>query len=159
MAEKSPGKGSSVAKEAGCGHAHEHGLGHGHETPALNPTQARVHRILTAADAPLSAYEVLDRMRPEGAVTPPTIYRSLERLIATGLAHRLESLNAYVACDHPHRDHVASFAICERCGNVAEFADVQVDERLSDWARANGFAAERRTVELRGRCRACSALS
>lgn len=157
MAEKSSGKATGVVAGAGCDHAHGHGHAHAHDMPALNPTQARVHRILMAADAPLSAYEVLDRMRPEGAVTPPTVYRSLERLIATGLAHRLESLNAYVACDHPHHDHVAAFAICEACGTVAEFADVQVDERLSEWARANGFSADRRTVELRGRCRTCSA--
>src|SRR3712207_976173 len=94
---------------------------HHHGIEDLNETQKRVHRILCSAQNPLSAYEVLDKMRSKGAVTPPTVYRSLDKLIEKGLAHRLESLNAYVACKHPH-DHqdMAAFAICESCGLRSE---------------------------------------
>ena len=59
---------------------------HDHAVETLNDTQKRVHRILTAARNPLSAYDVLDKMRAKGAVTPPTIYRSLDKLIEKGLA-------------------------------------------------------------------------
>src|SRR5215212_9922141 len=96
---------------------------HHHGLEDLNETQKRVHRILSAAQNPLSAYEVLDRMRAKGAVTPPTVYRSLDKLIEKGLAHRLESLNAYVTCKHPHHQDMAAFAICEVCGSVIEFSD------------------------------------
>jgi Fur family transcriptional regulator, zinc uptake regulator len=124
---------------------------------ALNDTQQRVQDILAAASGPLSAYEVLDRMRVHGAVTPPTIYRSLDRLIEIGLAHRLESLNAYVACSHPHPHEMAAFAICERCGSVTEFSDPQIDKRLSGWATAHAFKPKKITIEMRGLCEACAA--
>ncbi|WP_210495910.1 Fur family transcriptional regulator [Microvirga antarctica] len=131
---------------------------HGHAVDGLNDTQRRVHRILSTARNPLSAYEVLDKMRAKGAVTPPTIYRSLEKLIEKGLAHRLESVNAYVACQHhhPHHHEMAAFAICDGCGAVSEFTDPQIGERLAHWSESNAFSAKRVTVEVRGLCDACA---
>lgn len=128
---------------------------HDHTLDQLNETQRRVHRILAAASSPLSAYEVLDRMRGKGAVTPPTVYRSLEKLIEKGLVHRLESLNAYVTCKHPHHHDMAAFAICETCGSVNEFTDSQISERLTQWSGAHDFSPRRVTVEVRGICAEC----
>jgi Fur family transcriptional regulator, zinc uptake regulator len=129
---------------------------HHHALEELNDTQRRVHRILTAAQNPLSAYEVLDKMRAKGAVTPPTVYRSLDKLIEKGLAHRLESLNAYVACKHPHHHEMAAFAICENCGLVTEFSDPSINERLSRWGDDHSFCSKKVTVEIRGLCETCS---
>lgn len=128
---------------------------HDHALEELNDTQKRVHRILVAAESPLSAYEVLDRMRAKGAVTPPTVYRSLDKLIEKGLAHRLESLNAYVACKHPHHHDMAAFAICEECGLVTEFTDSQISERLAHWSDDHAFCPKKVTVEVRGLCGTC----
>jgi len=130
---------------------------HHHGLEDLNDTQRRVHRILCAAQNPLSAYEVLDKMRAKGAVTPPTVYRCLDKLIEKGLAHRLESLNAYVACKHPHHEHdMAAFAICESCGLVREFTDPHIGERLAHWSDDHAFSAKKVTVEIRGLCGACT---
>jgi Fur family zinc uptake transcriptional regulator len=131
---------------------------HDHAIDDLNDTQRRVHRILTAARNPLSAYDVLDKMRSKGAVTPPTVYRSLAKLIEKGLAHRLESLNAYVACQHrhPHHHEMAAFAICDACGTVTEFTDSQIGERLALWSDSNAFAPKKVTIEVRGLCESCA---
>ncbi len=52
------------------------------------------------AGRPVSAYEIIDSLRDKAILAPQTVYRSLDRLIASGAAHRLESLNAFVACSH-----------------------------------------------------------
>ena len=134
---------------------------HGDVIQKLSDTQKRVHRILTAARNPLSAYDVLDKMRSKGAVTPPTVYRSLDKLIEKGLAHRLESLNAYVACQHhhPHHHEMAAFAICDACGSVTEFTDSQIGERLTIWSDSNAFVPKKVTIEVRGLCDSCQAAS
>ncbi len=134
---------------------------HSHAIEELNDTQKRVHRILTAARNPLSAYDVLDKMRSKGAVTPPTIYRSLDKLIEKGLAHRLESLNAYVACQHGHSHHheMAAFAICDACGAVTEFTDPHIGERLERWSDSNAFAPKKVTIEVRGLCESCAGVA
>lgn len=129
------------------------------ETHELTRNQHLVLDALSAATGPLSAYGILDRVRGDGIKAPLQIYRALDRLVEMGLAHRLESLNAFVACAHAHQQHegLAAFAICESCGRVDEFADEVVEERLGTWSRGTGFRAERTTIEIRGHCRACAA--
>jgi Fur family transcriptional regulator, zinc uptake regulator len=129
---------------------------HDHDLDGLSDTQKRIHRILVSAQGPMSAYEVLDQMKGQRSVTPPTVYRSLDKLIEKGLAHRLESLNAYVTCKHPHPQEVAAFAICEVCGSVIEFSDPHIDERLTRWSGIHSFHPKRVTVEVRGVCAPCS---
>ena len=112
---------------------------------------------LRGVGRPVSAYELIDELRDKTSLAPQTVYRSLDRLIAEGQAHRLESLNAFVACRHPSHEGAVVFAICDDCGTVTEFDEAAAIERLSAWARKAKFAVEQMTLELRGRCRACSA--
>lgn len=104
---------------------------------------------------PLSAYEIIDQLKDKGLSAPPTVYRALNRLIEDGLAHRLETLNAFVACRHPHHEGTAVFAICSECGSVREFHEAEAVKRLKTAAAAGGFAASEMTIELRGRCKDC----
>lgn len=139
--------------------AHSH-ADHHHERPRdLTRNQDLVLKTLNAADSPLSAYDILDRLRSEGLRAPLQVYRALDKLVEHGLAHRLESLNAFVCCadaeQHARTGGVAAFAICETCGRVDEFADEGVEERLAAWATAQGFNPVRTTIELRGECRGC----
>lgn len=137
-------------------HSHEH---HNHDQPQeLTRNQGLVLDALQHAEGPLSAYDILDKLREAGLRAPLQVYRALEKLIDQGLAHRLESLNAFVCCADAsgHRAGLTAFAICETCGRVDEFSDDVVKERLGDWASDNGFTEERTTIELRGKCRGCA---
>lgn len=122
----------------------------------LSSTQQRVLALLSEAGKPLSAYDLLAVLRGEGVNAPPTVYRALERLMRDGLAHRIESLNAFVACNQPHHRELAAFAICDHCGKVSELMDDDLEGRLSMVAARNGFHASKATVELHGHCAACA---
>ena len=71
----------------------------------------------------MKAYELLDQITQEkaakataGAAAPPTVYRALDFLLANGFIHKLESVNAFVACHHPSTaQHSVPFLICDRC--------------------------------------------
>jgi Fur family zinc uptake transcriptional regulator len=129
--------------------------------PELTRNQSLVLGVLKQAAAPRSAYDILDGLRGEGFRAPLQVYRALEKLMEIGLVHRLESLNAFVACSDPH-DHVAhshgvtAFAICEDCGSVTEFHDDTIEGRLSAWQKSRHFKPEKTTIEIRGHCRDCS---
>lgn len=127
--------------------------------PELTRNQSLVFKTLADADGPLSAYTVLDRLRDDGFRAPLQVYRALDRLRELDLVHRLESLNAFVACAHPdgHAHELTAFAICDECGRVDEFSDAVVEERLGAWAQAHDFHAARTTIEMRGACAACAA--
>ena len=114
-----------------------------------------VFSVLSKSDRPLTAYELLARLRSKGITAPPTVYRALDRLIKGGRAHRLESLNAFVACARPHHRTSAIFAICRKCGTTAELSDVKLAPQIADWAKRLRFHAEESILEIRGECANC----
>ena len=118
-----------------------------------------VFAALRKTHKPVTAYELLAKLRGQGVSAPPTIYRALERLVDQGLAHRLDSLNAFVACAHPHHGSSAMFSICEDCGSAEEFTDTALTRRIAAWARDTAFTLGRAVVEVRGRCADCSLVS
>lgn len=124
----------------------------------LTPRREMVLRLLCEADRPLSAYELLEQMR--GAVrnpAPPTVYRALDFLLEQGLAHKLETLHAYIGCAHPDHPHASQFLICNDCGEVSEVEDPAIARSLQAAGRAAGFRTRRPVVELLGTCAACAA--
>lgn len=129
-----------------------------HDHPPLTRNQTLVLSALEEAESPLSAYAILDLLREEGLRAPLQVYRALEKLIEGGMVHRLESLNAFVACRHPACDAhgMIAFMICNRCGAVQELTDGEIERRLSALALAAGFRASKTAIELRGVCAGCA---
>ncbi len=125
---------------------------------------------LSEATRPLSAYDLLDRLRPTGVAAPLTVYRALDKLLASGKVHRIESLNAFVACqngqhhrdDHGHHhDEIApprsvGFTICDACGAVDEFVDMSLFPGLDRSMARKGFTPRTTAVEVHGLCAGCS---
>ena len=112
---------------------------------------------LRRAGRPMTAYELLEALRDKRITAPPTVYRALNRLVDEGAVHRLESLNAFVACRHPDTDECIAFAICDTCGAVTEITDEDIRGRFADWAREKAFTVRHMTLEIRGLCRDCEA--
>lgn len=96
----------------------------------------------------------LRRSRP---VAPPTVYRTLEFLMAQGFVSRIESRNAYVPCAHPEHRHDGLFFICGDCGASVELEDPRVGRRLAEDVADLGFRVTRRVVEVQGICTSCLA--
>jgi Fur family zinc uptake transcriptional regulator len=123
----------------------------------LTPVRARALEILLESHRAMGAYELLQRLSAEGLGSqPPVAYRALDFLVEHGFAHRIEKLNAFVACDHPGEGHAAAFMICRACLAVAE-APAPEDGPLAEMARRVGFDVERSVVEVEGLCPRCQA--
>ena len=129
----------------------------------LTPIRARVLGLVAQAGKPLKAYDLLDQFRAgkaddEGrAAAPPTVYRALDFLLANGFIHKLESVNAFVACHHPSTaQHSVPFLICDRCHSAVELEDERVATLLTEQALALGFRPQAQTLEVHGLCVHCS---
>ncbi|PWE17821.1 transcriptional repressor [Marinicauda salina] len=118
---------------------------------SLTPVRRRVLELLLDAGGPVKAYDLLAALKPGGAAQPPTVYRALDFLTSAGLAHKVEALNAYLACVHGEDRGDAELFICEACGNVEER---HVDAEPAD--SPDGFRVERSVVEHYGRCANCA---
>jgi Fur family transcriptional regulator, zinc uptake regulator len=124
----------------------------------LTELRRRVLELVWQRHAAIKAYDILDELgSAEGSAKPPTVYRALDFLIAHGLVHRLESLNAYVGCPAPDAPHAGQFLICGACGGVSEFEAPAILAAIAEQAAGQGFAVARQTVEARGTCQACRA--
>lgn len=118
---------------------------------SLTPMRRRVLELLMQAGGPVKAYDLLSGLKPGGGAQPPTVYRALDFLTAAGLAHKVEALNAYMACVHGEESGGAELFICEGCGAVEER---HVDAEPADTPQ--GFHVDRSVIEHYGRCGACA---
>ena len=118
--------------------------------------QTAVLAILRDSKSPHSAYTLLDRLQETyPKIAPPTVYRALAALVERGQIHRLESLNAYVACQSEAHHQTSVLSICEDCGIVEETFDPDIFSRLSAALRKSGFSAQRHIIEVNGICASC----
>ena len=154
---------------ADCGHEHHHtGLSGGAldaeltraeqrceaAEQRLTPPRRRVLELLLEAGQPVKAYDLIAAYGSDGApAKPPTVYRALEFLSAQGFAHRIESLNAYVACRRGEAGHAAAFLICDCCGATREIASAA--NPIQALGEAAGYALTGVTIEAHGLCADC----
>ncbi|MEP1768125.1 MAG: transcriptional repressor [Sulfitobacter sp.] len=122
----------------------------------FTPVRRRVLEILLQQHRALGAYAILDKLREDGfGSQPPVAYRALDFLVTNGLAHKIERLNAFIACGHPNHSHTPAFMICRLCDAVAETHSSPARGALGEAARISGFRIERTVVEAEGVCPDC----
>lgn len=132
------------------GHCAEHRL-------RFTPVRRRVLEILLGAHRAMGAYDILARLGAEGLGSqPPVIYRALDFLTGIGFVHRIEKLNAYVACTAPGPGHAPAFMICRACNAVAETSGTPGRGALDAAAEQAGFRIERAVIEAEGLCPDCN---
>jgi Fur family zinc uptake transcriptional regulator len=120
----------------------------------MTSSRRRVLEMLLEAGHPVKAYDLMAGFAPgEANAKPPTVYRALEFLERQGLAHRIPSLNAYVAC-RVEGGHDAAFLICDCCGSTREIEPPGADA-LSRQAGAAGFSVSGVMLEAHGLCADC----
>jgi Fur family zinc uptake transcriptional regulator len=151
-----------------CGHDHQHGGLTGTALAAeladaerrcaaaeqkLTPPRRRVLELLLQAGQPVKAYDLIAAYAEGAPAKPPTVYRALEFLSKQGFAHRIESLNAYVACRRGEDGHTAAFLICDCCGATREIASAA--SPIEILGEAAGYALTGVTIEAHGLCADC----
>jgi Fur family zinc uptake transcriptional regulator len=125
---------------------------------ALTKNQQLVLSVLNKADMPLSAYSILDGLREFGFKAPLQVYRALDRLIELGKVHRIESMNAFIACEHSlcKVSDMTAFTICDKCEKVSEVKDKELSDYMHLRAEKFGLQAPKTNIEFHGLCSHCS---
>ena len=111
--------------------------------------------LLESHDA-MSEYSLLKRFDADELDSQPLVaYRALDFFMEQGFVHKVEPLNAFVACMYPYETHTPAFLICRNCRSVAETCVSPTPAALLQEARLPGFAIERSVVGTEGLCRDC----
>ena len=125
----------------------------------LTPVRQKVLALLLEEHRALGAYAILDLLREAGfSSQPPVAYRALDFLAEHGFVHKIERLNAFIACNHPGETHFPTFMICRLCEKVAEAQSGINVGSLTEVAESAGFQIEQTIVEAQGVCLGCASL-
>lgn len=124
----------------------------------LTPIREQVFLLLAKHHGAVGAYDLLSELQTiDPAAKPATIYRALDFLNQQGFVHKIESINAFVMCDHfSDCNHPVQLLICDECGHVDEIQSENLDLALRSMADANGFKITHQVVEAHGICKNCS---
>ena len=150
-------------------HAHKHQLHEGEslrhaarerltgEGEQWTEMRAAVFDSLAEFTQPASAYDIAEAVsKAQGRrVAANSVYRILDLFVASNLARRVESKNAYLANAHPDCLHDCIFLICDTCGQTVHLDDDKLSGGVRDAAKGAGFSAPRPVIEVRGRCGDC----
>lgn len=122
----------------------------------LTDIRKHVLELICASHKAIGAYELLDLFRKQDAKAKPvTIYRALDFLMEAGLVHKIESLNAFIACLQADHQHKSAILICDQCKNAYEIDATLVYENLFSLSEAVQFKPQCLTLELHGFCANC----
>jgi Fur family transcriptional regulator, ferric uptake regulator len=126
-----------------------------HHQPVTRQRDLVAHVIFHSSDH-LSVEGIRRELNQRGErVGLATVYRTLDLLMESGLvrAHEFgEGFKRYepmvAQAEHEH-------LICDRCGQVLEFASERLERMLPVLADEHGFQHRRHRVEVYGICRTC----
>lgn len=119
--------------------------------------RANVFAALAGFAKPASAYDIAEALsKSEGRrVAANSVYRILDVFVASNLARKVESSNAYVANAHPDCLHDCIFLVCDSCWQTVHLDDDVVTNGVRNAAQAAGFSPVRPVIEVRGKCADC----
>lgn len=123
----------------------------------LTPIRHKVLELIWESHQAVKAYDLLERIKPfNDSAKPATVYRALDFLIEQKLIHRVESMNAFIGCNHMEGKHELLLLICEHCNVIEERPANEVMKSLFEELTHAGFNAHRKTIEIHGTCSRCS---
>ena len=86
----------------------------------LSKNQKIVLDMIEKSNQPMKAYSILFNVQKKGIKAPLQVYRALDKLVEMGKIHKIESRNAFIACQNSSCQvaKATAFSICEMCEKV-----------------------------------------
>jgi Fur family ferric uptake transcriptional regulator len=110
---------------------------------------------LEGAGRQVTAQELFDRIRHrERGIGRASVFRTLEALVAAGVARRLEReghVYGYVACRPEHHHHLA----CDQCGRMVEIDEAYIRPVAERVTADLGFTIDNARLDFYGTCADC----
>ena len=122
----------------------------------VTPQRLLVAEALSATNRQLTAEQLWHRLRRRSpSLGRATVFRTVEALVAAGVARRFELENhvyGYAACDAGHHHHLA----CSSCGRVEDIDEGYVSPVAARVANETGFVIDDARLDFYGRCARCA---
>ena len=125
----------------------------------LSKNQQIIFDLIKKSNEPLKAYSILSNVQKKGIKAPLQVYRALDKLVQIGKIHKIESKNAFMACQNSKCQvaKATAFSICENCEKVSEIKNSKLFEYLKDFNDKSGMKYKKYNLEFFGVCNECTA--
>ena len=123
----------------------------------LSKNQQIIFDIINDSSEPLKAYSILFYVQKKGIKAPLQVYRALDKLVEIGKIHKIESRNAFIACQNSSCQitKATAFSICENCEKVSEISNSNLSKYLSNFTDKSGMKYSKYNLEFFGLCKKC----
>ena len=123
----------------------------------LSKNQQIIFDLIDKSSEPLKAYSILFNVQKKGIKAPLQVYRALDKLVELGKIHKIESRNAFIACQNSSCQilKATAFSICESCEQVSEISNTKLSKYLSNFADEAGMKFSKYNLEFFGLCKKC----
>ena len=123
----------------------------------LTKNQQIVLDLVEKSSEPLKAYSILFNVQKKGLKAPLQVYRALDKLVEIGKIHKIESRNAFVACNNSscQVSKATAFSICENCEKVTEINNSKLSKYLTNFEDNSGMKYRKYNLEFFGLCKKC----
>ena len=124
----------------------------------LSKNQKIIFDIIYNSSEPLKAYTILFNVQKKGIRAPLQVYRALDKLVEIGKIHKIESRNAFIACQNSscQISKATAFSICENCEKVSEISNSKLSKYLSSFVDKSGMKYSKYNLEFFGLCKKCN---
>ncbi|MDC1338764.1 transcriptional repressor [Pelagibacteraceae bacterium] len=129
-----------------------------HKEINLSKNQQIIFDIIDKSSEPLKAYAILFNVQKKGIKAPLQVYRALDKLVEIGKIHKVESRNAFIACQNSscQISKATAFSICEVCEKISEISNSKLSKYLSNFSDNTGMKYSKYNLEFFGLCKKCT---
>jgi|TARA_E500000081_G_scaffold96452_1_gene97487 Fur family zinc uptake transcriptional regulator len=123
----------------------------------LSKNQKIVLDMIEKSNQPMKAYSILFNVQKKGIKAPLQVYRALDKLVEMGKIHKIESRNAFIACQNSSCQvaKATAFSICEMCEKVTEISSSSLSKYLASFKDKDGMKYSKYNLEFFGLCKKC----
>ena len=123
----------------------------------LSKNQQIIFDLIHKSPEPMKAYAILFNVQKKGIKAPLQVYRALDKLVEIGKIHKIESRNAFIACQNSscQVSKATAFSICESCEKVTEVSNSNLSKYLSNIKDKEGMKYHKYNLEFFGLCKKC----
>ena len=128
-----------------------------HKENNLTKNQQIIFDLIDKSPEPLKAYSILFNVQKKGIKAPLQVYRALDKLVEMGKIHKIESRNAFIACQNSscQVSKATAFSICEMCEKITEISSSSLFRYLANFKDKDGMKYSKYNLEFFGLCKKC----
>jgi len=128
-----------------------------HKENNLTKNQQIIFDLIDKSPEPLKAYSILFNVQKKGIKAPLQVYRALDKLVEMGKIHKIESRNAFIACQNSscQVSKATAFSICEMCEKITEISSSSLSRYLANFKDKDGMKYSKYNLEFFGLCKKC----